>query len=312
MNKGYLKLFKKLLILLVIMFIVDRGLGSLLQYYYSHEPMGDAASFSHAINDPQEDILIYGSSRAVHTYDPRVFTDSLGLSCYNCGREATNVVYHSAILPAALNGTHKPKAIVLDITAKEIEWRSGAYGSEVLAGIILPYVLTNEHFANLAKELFPKEYYKAKISKLYAYNSVILSIIRNYSRRHNDNINGYQPLRGSKVDKDPEVPTSVRDKIHPYSKEKLEEFVKTVTDHKIPLIVIISPMYSKPFKDNESIAVSKQILAKYGVTLWDYGTDPRFVKREYFYDATHMNTKGAEVFSQEIASRMKQMGFSQK
>lgn len=290
------------------MFAVDRGLGSIIEYYFTHEPMGDAASFSHAINNPQEDVLIYGSSRAVHTYDPRVFTDTLGLSCYNCGREATNVIYHSAILPAAINGTHKPKAIILDLTHKEIAWRSGPYGTDVLAGIIIPYVRTNEHFADLAKELFPKEYYKAQVSMLYAYNSLVLSIIRNYSRLHNDNINGFQPMHGSKVKSDPEEMVATRDKIHEYSKEKLEYFVKSVTEKKIPLIVIISPMYAKPFADNESLVVSKQILAKYGVQVWDYRSDPKYIKKELFYDFNHMNTKGAEMFSQEIAARMKAMG----
>jgi hypothetical protein len=308
MKKGYLKFIKKLFILLLIMFIVDRVVGSIIEYYWEMEPMGDSAAFSHAINDPTEDILIYGSSRAVHTYDTKVFTDSLGLSCFNCGREATNVIYHAAILPSAINGNHKPKAIILDLTYKEIAWRSGEYGEDVLASIILPYVLTNEHFANLAKELFPNELLKAKVSKLYAYNSLVLSIIRNYSYRFNDNINGYQPLHGTKLKSDPEILTSARDKIDEYSKEKLEYFAKVITDKKIPLIVIISPVYSLPFEDNESLRVSKQILAKYNIQVWDYSTDPKYVKRQNFYDMAHMNSKGADMFSKEIASRIKQLG----
>lgn len=308
MHTGYGKFFKKAFILLVIMFIVDRGLGGIIEYYFQNEPMGDAASFAHAINDPKEDILIYGSSRAVHTYDTKVFTDSLGVSAFNCGRNASNVIYHSAILPAALNGNHQPKAIILDLTAKEIAWRSGQFGADVLAGMILPYVLTNEHFASLAKELFPKEYYKARVSKLYTYNSLILSIVKNYSRTDNDNVNGYQPMYGSKVAPLPETYTAARDKIDDYSRDKLEEFVKSVTDKKIPLIVIISPMYVRSFQENESLIVSKQILTKYGVTVWDYATDPKYVKKELFYDVNHMNAKGAELFSQEIASRMKAEG----
>jgi hypothetical protein len=308
MNKGYLKLIKKLFILLLIMFIVDRVVGSIIEYYFEMEPMGDSAAFAHAINDPKEDILIYGSSRAVHTYDTKVFTDSLGVSCFNCGREATNVIYHAAILSSAINRNHKPKAIILDLTYKEIAWRSGKYGEDVLASIILPYVLTNDHFARLAKELFPNELIKAKISKLYAYNSLILSIIRNYSRRKNDNINGYQPLHGTRLKSEPEILTSARDKIDEYSKEKLEYFAKAITDKKIPLIVILSPVYSLPFEDNESLRVSKQILAKYNIQVWDYSADSRFVKRENFYDMAHMNSKGSEMFSKVIASRIKQLG----
>jgi len=308
MNKGYIKFLKKAFLLLAIMFIVDRSLGGLVEYLYMHEPMGDVAAFSHAINNPTEDLLIYGSSRAVHTYNTKVFTDTLGVSTFNCGRNASNVIYHSAILPGALNGAHKPKAIVLDLVAKEIAWRSDQYGGDVLANMLLPYVLTNDNFATLAKELFPKEYYKARVSKLYAYNSHIVSIIKNYSRRHNDNINGFQPLHGSKVSKDPEVYTAGVDKIDDFSKEKLEYFVKSVTDKKIPLVVIVSPMYVQPFKENYALTLSKQIVAKYGVRVWDYSTDPRFVKKELFYDMAHMNAEGAKLFSQEIASRMKREG----
>ncbi|HRI22040.1 MAG TPA: hypothetical protein PLA68_13855 [Panacibacter sp.] len=312
MKEQYLKFFKKVIILLVIMFIVDRGLGSIIEYYFQNEPLGDDAAFSHAINDPQEDILIYGSSRAVHTYDPKIFTDTLGVSCYNCGRNSSNVIYHSAILPAALEGSHKPKAIIIDLFAKEIAYRSGQAGNDILAGMILPYVLTNQHFAQLAEEVCPNELKKAKVSKLYAYNSLILSIISNYSRSDNDNINGYQPLRGSKIKGEPDVFTSGRDGIDNYAKEKLEFFIKTVTEAKIPLIVIISPMYVKPFQDNESLQVTKEILRKYNVDFWDYTTDTAYVKQSLFYDMNHMNTKGAEKFSAEIASRIKQMGIIKK
>jgi hypothetical protein len=146
------------------------------------------------------------------------------------------------------------------------------------------------------------------VSKLYAYNSHILSIIKNYSRRHNDNINGYQPLKGSKVEKEPEQFTSGRDKIDEFSKEKLEEFVKSVTDAGIPLVVVVSPMYVKPFEENAALSLSKQIIEKYGVKVWDYSTDPRFVKKEYFYDMAHMNNEGAELFTKEIVSRIKAEG----
>ena len=71
-------------------------------------------------------------------------------------------------------------------------------------------------------------------------------------------------------------------------------------------------MYVKPFKNNEVLKVCEDVLAKYGISVWDYSTDPRFVKKEFFYDQIHMNTKGAELFSKEIASRMKQMGLTEK
>ena len=304
MKNQYLKFGYKLLILLAIMLVIDRVGGAAMAYFFEKEPLGDAAAFSHAIENPKEDILIYGSSRALHTYDPRVFQKTTGLSCFNCGRNASTIIYHSAIIPSALNQPdHKPKAIILDLTPKELSWRSGEDGNDILAGMILPYVGKNKQFEAMAKDLFPKELLKSKVSKLYAYNSMILSIIRNYSKKGNDNIDGYQPLHGSKVDA---VPPSIamNAEIDQYAKKKLEFFVKSVTDQHIPLFVIVSPIYLKKYALTESLKESKAILDKYNVPMWDYEFDTAYVKPSLFYDNVHMNTKGAEMFSDMIAKRV--------
>ena len=306
MKNQYIKFGYKLLILLAIMFVIDRVGGAAMAYFFEKEPLGDAAAFSHAIEDPKEDILIYGSSRALHTYDPRVFQSATGFSCFNCGRNASTIIYHSAIISSALHQPdHKPKAIILDITPKELSWRSGEDGNDILAGMILPYVEKNKQFEAMAKDLFPKELLKAKVSKLYPYNSMILSIIRNYSKKGNDNIKGYQPLKGNKVEATP--PTILMNaEIDNYAKEKLEYFVKSVTDQHIPLFIIVSPIYLQKYAPTESLKISKQIFDKYHVPMWDYEFDTDYVKQSLFYDNVHMNTKGAEMFSEMIAKRVKE------
>ena len=302
----YIRFGYKLLILLAIMFVIDRAGGAAMAYFFEREPLGDAAAFSHAIENPKEDILIYGSSRALHTYDPRVFQQATGMSCFNCGRNASTIIYHAAILSSAISQPdHKPKAIILDLTPKELSWRGGEDGNDILAGMILPYVEKNKQFEAMAKDLFPKELLKAKVSKLYPYNSMILSIIRNYSKKGNDNIQGYQPLQGSKVEAKPPTIT-MNAEIDKYAKDKLEYFVKSVTDLHIPLFVIVSPIYLKKYAPTESLKVSKQILDKYGVPMWDYEFDTAYVKQALFYDNVHMNTKGAELFSAAIAKRVEE------
>jgi hypothetical protein len=68
------------------------------------------------------------------------------------------------------------------------------------------------------------------------------------------------------VSKEPEVYTAGVDKIDEFSKEKLDYFVKSVTDKKIPLVVIVSPMYVQPFKENYALTLSKQNRSKIWVT----------------------------------------------
>ena len=305
MKKGYFKFAYKLLILIAIMFVVDRVGGSIMAHYFEKEPLGDAAAFSHAIENPKEDILIYGSSRAMHTYDPRVLEKQLGLSSFNCGRNASTIIYHAAILPSALSRKGPlPKAIILDITPKELSWRGGEDGNDVLASMILPYVNKNEQFEKMANDLFPKELMKSKISRLYPYNSMILNIIRNYSAKSNDNIAGYVPLFGTKASRQP-ISLNLDAEIDDYAKRKLEFFIREVTFRHIPLYVIISPAYVNPFPDTKSEIATKEILARYNVPLWDYSVDTTFRKRKYFYDNVHLNEKGAAVFSDFIAKRIK-------
>ncbi len=307
MNKSYLKFGYKLLILIAIMFLVDRVGGRIMARLFEKEPLGDAAAFSHAIKDPKEDILVYGSSRAMHTYDPRVFEKELGLSTFNCGRNASTIIYHAAIMPSALErpGGTLPKAIVLDITPKELSWRNGEDGNDILASMILPYVNKNRQFARLAQDLFPKELMKAKVSKLYAYNSMLLSIIRNYSAKNNDNIKGFQPLYGSKVARQP-INLSINSEIDTYAKSKFEFFVSEIVKRHIPLFVIVSPAYVNPFPDTKSEIAAKEILDRYHVPLWDYSVDEIFRKRSYFYDNVHLNERGAAIFSEAVAKRIKE------
>jgi hypothetical protein len=305
MKNGFFKFAYKLLILIAIMFVVDRVGGSIMAHYFEKEPQGDAAAFSHAIENPKEDILIYGSSRAMHTYDPRVFRRELGLTCFNCGRNASTIIYHAAILPSALDREGPPpQAIILDITPKELSWRGGEDGNDVLASMILPYVNKNKRFEQLANDLFPKELIKAKVSKLYPYNSMLLSIVRNYSDKGSYNIAGYVPLFGTKASRQP-ISLNLNAEVDDYAIVKFEYFIKEITSHHIPLYVIISPAFVNPSADTKSEIITKEILTRYNVPLWDYSVDTTFRKRKYFYDNVHLNEKGAVVFSEYIAKRIK-------
>ena len=214
-------------ILLVLLFVFDRIIGTLLENAYQNAPQGDIKTFAHSITDPTEDIFIYGSSRAVHGYDPKIFMDSLRLSCFNSGRENSNILYHSAILKEMLK-KHTPKIVVLDVSAKELTWRSAENSKLVLASMILPYIHRDTSFKNIARQLFPDELRKAEVSKIYAYNSLALSLIVGKRKlKHGKNLNGYVPLRGNKVEGKLPAFTDENDETDSFAKRDFEEFVKT-------------------------------------------------------------------------------------
>ncbi|MBV9963018.1 MAG: hypothetical protein JO072_12290 [Parafilimonas sp.] len=299
------RLFKKLLILLVLLFVFDRLIGTWLQHAYQNAPQGDIKTFAHSITDPAEDIFIYGSSRAVHGYDPEIFADSLGLSCFNSGRENSNILYHSAILKEMLK-KHTPKVIVLDVSAKELTWRSAENSKFVLASMILPYVHSDTSFQNIAKQLFPDELRKAEVSKIYAYNSLVLPLVVGKRKlKHGKNLHGYVPLRGNKVEGKLPSFTDDNDKTDPLTKQNFEDFVKTVKANNIRLYVVQSPLLVKQFNTTISLDTIKSILNRYNEPFWDYGFDTAFTKKQLFYDNLHLNTTGATLFTEKLVSDIK-------
>jgi hypothetical protein len=299
------RLFKKVLILFVILFACDRLIGTWLENAYKNAPQGDIKTFAHSITDPSEDIFIYGSSRAVHGYDPDIFTDSLGLSCFNSGRENSNILYHSAILKEMLK-KHRPKIVVLDISAKELTWRSAENSKAVLASMILPYVRRDTSFENIARQLFPDELRKAEVSKIYAYNSLALSLaVGKRKMKHAKNLHGYVPLHGNKIQGKIPAFTDDNDKTDPLTKQEFEDFVRTAKNNNIKLYVIQSPILVKHFNSSVSLDTIKSILNRYNEPYWDYSFDTAFYKKQYFYDNLHLNTTGAELFTSKLVSDIK-------
>lgn len=299
------RLFKKLFILLVLLFVFDRIIGTLIEEAYKNAPQGDIKTFAHSITNPSEDIYIYGSSRAVHGYDTKTFTDSLGLSCFNSGRENSNILYHTAILNEMLK-KHTPKIVVLDVSARELTWRSAENSKVVLASMILPYVRRDTSFANIARQLFPKELRKAEVSKIYAYNSLVLPlIVGKRILKKAENLNGYVPLHGNKIIGNPPAFTDENDETDSVAKNSFETFVKTIKEKNIRLYVIQSPLYVEHFNSSVSLDTIKSILNRYHEPFWDYAFDTSFYKRKYFYDNLHLNTTGATLFSEKLVSDIK-------
>lgn len=77
----------KFLVRIVVFFmavaIIDIIFGKCCDYMYEHSGSGDSRKINYAIRECNADVLILGSSRANHHYNPQILSDSLGLSAYN-------------------------------------------------------------------------------------------------------------------------------------------------------------------------------------------------------------------------------------
>ena len=75
------KLLKNTLLFVIIVAVFDYILGTGFTFMRDHAGCGTFQELKYAAEECDDDVLIFGSSRALHHYDPKVISDSLNLSC---------------------------------------------------------------------------------------------------------------------------------------------------------------------------------------------------------------------------------------
>lgn len=298
------KIIYNLLIVIALVYILDLGIGKLLQYFYFQQSSGFQYRTSFAIEKTKADILVFGSSRANHHYSPTVFEKRYNYSYYNVGRDGVPIFYHYALLKTVLN-RYRPKLVILDFSRGEFDKNQYSYDR---LSALLPYYSKHPEIRNIIKLRSPYENLKL-ISNIYPYNSSILSIaignLEFNKRRWEDN-KGYVPLSKAMegtVSKDTAEWTKELDslKVNIY-----ESFIRDCVKSNIKLFIICSPYYIKFAKNDESIVIGKNIAKQYGIEFLDFSNSTTFSNKPHlFADKDHLNDNGAITFSKIILDSIK-------
>jgi len=289
----------KALLLLLILFSLDYSLGNLFHYLYFHQQKGELYRITYAMEKSNEDLIVYGSSRADHHYHPDVFKKKLQLSFFNTGLEGEQIFFQYALLKGTLK-RYTPKVVILDFTAGEFKKDRASYDR---ISNLLPYYADHPEIRDIIELRSPYEKYKL-CSRLYPFNSEIVQITRNViaSRESKkENNEGYFPLYG----------TTEEDRKHirfpeqyPIDSNKLRAYTSFILECKkagTELFVICSPYYQDAENEEYSISVGKQIARKYGVDFHDFSHSEQFSNTAgYFSDPGHLNDTGARLFSEKV------------
>lgn len=287
----------KVIMFIIILYILDLTIGSILQYYYFKQDSGFLYRTTYAINETTADILIFGASKANHHYNTKVFEQRFKLSSYNAGRDGSSIFYHYAVLKSVLK-RYRPKIIILDIS-RDFERKQEVY--ERLS-MLLPYYKTHPEIRSIIELKSKYEKFKM-VSKVYPYNSMLFSIIvgnSNYNKDRYLDTRGYMPLlkTWNREIKKYIVPDYELDTI----KLKIyESFIKDCISSNIKLYIIASPDFINRQNAEKSNEFAKIIAQKHNVIFFDYSNDSMFINHvKYFADYTHLNDEGATLFSNLI------------
>ena len=295
-NNPYIVFLRKLFFFFVLIFLLDYSIGNILKYFYFRQDSGLQYRTTYSIEKTKADILIFGSSRANHHYDPRVFEKRLNFSFYNAGRDGNYILYHLAVLKAVLK-RYSPKIVILDFVADEFQKNEDSYSR---LSSLLPYYKSHTEIRSIIE--LKSRFEKVKLlSSIYPYNSSLFTIAvgnTEFNKKRSEDIQGYVPLTRVWNETIQADMSLISYEIDSNKIKAYESFIHNCIKSEVKLYIVCSPYFIRSNHINYSVKIGQEIAKKYNIDFFDYSRDSVFINNsKLFADILHLNEKGAKVFS---------------
>jgi len=278
-------------ILILLILLTDFLIGQIFGMMFNKVRSGSVYNTTYGIRDCKDQILIMGDSEVKHGLVSNLFSDSLGMSCYNLGLDGNNVFFQYGMLREIVN-RYTPEIIIIS--------KSIALEAESSVTSLFPFYDDFLYVKETILEIAPAEKYKL-ISKAYMYNSLLLKIVPGIFRSDPET-GGYSPLfSGQNRMNYNLVPDTVyfKGKSTTRSRGYYDKFIRLAVSAGSRVIVITAPRFSYvKYAETDEF---NEIVQNDDVIYLEYENDPTFTGHaDYFYDEFHLNHKGAVVLTNRI------------
>lgn len=304
-RNNIIHLLFKMILITVLILIFDRGIGNLLAKYYFSQKSGGYFRTTFSIDSTSADILIFGSSRANHSYVPEIFEDSLLLSFYNTGKDGNDILYNYAVFKA-ITKRYNPRIVLFDIRPENLAFNAFEYDR---LSALLPYYDDHPEITDIVNLRSPFEKIKL-ISSIYPFNSMIFRIAMGnleFNKKREQDNKGYMPI--FRIMEFEEIDTLKSD-VSMTDKNKVEALknIAAICQQKdIDLIFVYSPIwYIIPQSQYDNLI--SEICSQYKANWLNLSNDTTYLRNsKYFSDKSHLNDDGARAFSAMVAGKIKKL-----
>lgn len=292
MKNDFLRFIAALFLFASLLFLCDRSVAMVEdKLYFSQD-----TKINYSLRDDVADIVILGSSRASHHYIPQILIDSLNMTCVNLGEDGQGILYGASLANTILENT-PPKVIIYEFGG--FDWKDGIGNNIESLGVVYD---KNACFREIASIKLPSWVIATTVFKSYRYNSQLHKTLLN-TYETNSPLYGYEPMYGEKKDG---YEIKLLDKeevtIDNYKLSVLKTFIDQCQDNDVCLVFVTSPRYGISGELDKQLPL--KMFSELGVPYWDYSNST--LDTSLFIDNGHMNNKGAEWFTSQIASDLKQ------
>lgn len=297
-NSASMKKFViKIFLFAVLVAAIDMSFGFAMDYMHNHVKGGGMAKRLYVARDAKEDIMLFGSSRMCHHYNPMIIEDSLGVTCFNAGEDGNGIIMSYGFLSMMLD-RYSPKLIVYDISGFDF----AVDDNMKYLSFLRPYY-KEPAIKEIITTIEPMERFKM-MSSLYRYNSLTIRIAGCYLSSSSEYQKGYLPLSET-MDYDVDVPADEQSIIDSVKIMYLQKFINLCREKDIPLVFALSPRYKA--NDSSFYSEIKILAGKGGIPLLDNYADTAFCQtKKFFKDQTHMNSLGADEYTRYMIPHLRE------
>lgn len=296
--------------LIALMFIADWFLSNALRSSRQGEFSVWNDIYDGNIN---AEVVVYGSSRAMVHFDPKIISDSLQVRSYNLGINGHNFWLQYFRHKELLEHNRKPKLIIHSVDIFTLVKRKDLFQMEQF----LPYLLYNNKIEEWTKDYqgYDAFDYRIPLIRYYGQFKTIGKALRGVIGNEVTDSLRYKGF----VYRDEEWNDDLKRAKEKYpdfkavidtaSVELFDQYIRECLNNGIALVFVYSPEYIEghDFVKNrdEVIGLFSMFSDKYNIPFLDYSVDPISHQKEYFYNASHLNGKGAQLFTSKLVYDMR-------
>lgn len=312
MKKFLLKIFYFVLPFILLALPLDYGISYFLSQSNQHP--GEIEVANDIYNSKANcEVAIYGSSRAWLHISPQIISDSLGLTTYNFGIDGHNFWLQYLRHLELIRYNNKPKKIILSVDIFSLQKRVDLYNPDQF----LPYMLWNKNIQEFTGSYigYNKLDYSIPLiryaGKFQALKTSIKMLIDNspHKRYRNNGYLGMEREWNTNLETAKANQKFYEIQLDQRSIELFKSFIQECKNMDIDLIMVYTPEYieGQKFVSNREkvICIYKEISDKYKLPFYNYSKDTICFDRSLFYNSSHLNKKGSEIFSKKFAHDLK-------
>lgn len=287
----------KIFSFLLLVFLADRLAGKILENLYQNSTDITISKIRYTFYATNEDILIFGSSRAQNHYIPDTISKGTGYTSFNGGLGGQPLAFSLVQISKTLK-RYKPKVIVLDVTPNFTYDKD----SDPRLNILAPFYHSDTLVRRILYNNFSKFERLKFLSSVYPYNSMIADLILALVYTPNVSVNGFIACPPGIANENwiPDENYENNGEIPAMQMGYIQEITNLCIQNKIDLWIILSPLYKTTDEELKISRDLKLFAEQQDVHFVDFSKNIYFSDYKLFKDHLHLTSNGAEIFSEMV------------